>query len=403
MEAQLKSIYDQLRSDKDFSFTAIVGQEGLCTTYTANVPLGILVQAFKPVPFNPNSKLLIQRETQKGRISKIDTYLEYDYASFPSAGAIVESLSVKKVNEFISTITLNASSFRYIFDGQGRLGGVASRLLKSPSLATHTLTVKFYTTLGFSLDNQRFSDWNGAQSKPNRSICQSMDSRVLLNTYVKRVIENLPAIVSRVDYTKASIPAKSGSNKLWSLNQINSFVQLLVGVTEKTAETLLEDEKDKIKWQGFITKYFEMLSKSSEQFKQALQSDENALKARQETIIGTSVWLKSMGLTGRVIALYLIEKGGKADWSFMSALSEIDFSRSNKEWLGRCMDFRGVLQDRAFNHKAMTVYILDTLGIPLPTELESIEEEVMIAKASVLKAKREQDKQQTLNLEGDAA
>lgn len=404
MEHSLSELYDQLRATDDLETIAIVGKEGLRTTYTINLEFSRLVTLFKPVPYNADSKLLIQRETQKSRISKINHYLHDNYATFPSAGAIIERIEVN-VRNGITYIKINKDVFRYLFDGQGRLLGIGEHLKKNPSIGDNTLTIKLYESLGLEADNQCFSDWNGSSTKPNASICQAMDSRALLNTYVKRTVSKLNLIYDRVDYQKASVPAQSKSNKLWSLNQFNGFVQLVLGVTAKSAEELLLDSVNQLKWSGFIERYFEMLSNFHPQIAKALSPEQCAIETRTDTIIGTSVWLKSMGVAGKVIALHLLQKGGKADWSFMEGIKEADFSRDNKEWLGRCMDFRGGLQDKPFNHKAMAVYMLDLIGIDLPEELEVIEEQVMNARASQLKAKRKQeqkDKQQAISFDDNA-
>jgi hypothetical protein len=114
---------------------------------------------------------------------------------------------------------------------------------------------------------------------------------------------------------------------------------------------------------------------------------------RANTIVGTSVWLKRIALTGKLVCLHLLTNtDGKADWSFMNNFQDIDFSRENMEWEGRCMNYRGGLEDKTYNHKAVSSYFLNRMGLDLPEALEEVEETVLMTRASNLRARREQKK-----------
>lgn len=386
------AIYNELRHTNAFSFYAIVGVENDREVYTFNATYAELVDCFKPVPYDPNSDLLLQRETQVSRINSICDYSQVSYAAFPACGAILEQFSVETtVVPNVVRLTIPASAFRYLFDGQGRRGGIEKLLKLKPKFSNNSITIKGYKTEGVERDNQLFSDFNAAGLKPNQSIVQSMDSRTLINTFTKGILKDsaMTTINKRIDYTKASV-TQSKSPKLWSLNQFNTVVQIILGVTAKSAEKLLKDEEKQAYWRGYIIKFFNQMAKT-EAIQRALSSDEGAQQAKESTIIGTAVWLKGMAVAGKSIALHLLENtepGTAADWSFMEKLSELDLSRDNDEWIGRCMDFRGGMQDKSFNHKAMAAFTLRTLGIPLPEELEVAEDDVLVAKSEQRKARR---------------
>jgi DGQHR domain-containing protein len=397
---ELTNLYGQLLSTKDFQFLALAGKENARTTYTINVPFSTLVQAFKLVPHDADSKLLIQREAHATRIKGISNYLEDDMACLPATGAIVEDISAVHVQENMYMITIAASSWRYFFDGQGRFGGIDTFLKKHPDRGDNTLTIKLVKTEGIEKDNQLFSDWNGSSLKPNQSICKAMDSRTLINRYTKKIIDNVPQLSGRIDFTKASVTSSSKSDKLWTLNQFVTFVQMITGTTVRSAETLLEDEAKQARSAGFIKKYFEMLN-THPQLHDVFSGTITATNTRKKTVVGTSVWLKGLALTGKVIQLYLIDQGNKkADWSFMDNIKFVDFSKENPEWLGRLLTYRGKFEDKSFNHKAVAVYLLRTMGIPIPSELEETEEVVMLERAAGLKAQREEkrEEQNTLDL-----
>mgnify|MGYP000383261649 CR=1 FL=1 len=393
------SIYNELRHKNTFTLYALKSVENNREVYTFNVSYSDFINMFKQVPYDADSDLLLQRETQKSRINAIYDYIKVDYAALPACGAILESFIVSETPVAnVVKITIPPASFRYLFDGQGRRAAIEKLLTTNPEFNNHNITIKGYETKGVNKDNQLFSDWNGSSVKPNKSICQSMDSRALINTFTKQILksESMYIFNKRIDYTKASV-TMSQNPKLWSLNQFNTVVQTILGVTPKSAEKLLADEDKQQFWTSFIVKYFnEMLNVPA--IESAISTEEGVKAAKENTVIGTSVWLKGMAVTGRAIAMHLMqntEPGTKVDWSFISALDSVDFSKNNLEWVGRCMDFRGRFQDKGFNHKAMAAYLLPLLGIPLSEELELVEDEVLVVKSEQRKAEREA-KQSTL-------
>ena len=393
------SIYNELRHKNTFTLYALKSVDNNREVYTFNVSYSDFINMFKQVPYDADSDLLLQRETQKSRINAIYDYIKVDYAALPACGAILESFIVSETPVAnVVKITIPPASFRYLFDGQGRRAAIEKLLTTNPEFNNHNITIKGYETKGVNKDNQLFSDWNGSSVKPNKSICQSMDSRALINTFTKQILksESMYIFNKRIDYTKASV-TMSQNPKLWSLNQFNTVVQTILGVTPKSAEKLLADEDKQQFWTSFIVKYFnEMLNVPA--IESAISTEEGVKAAKENTVIGTSVWLKGMAVTGRAIAMHLMqntEPGTKVDWSFISALDSVDFSKNNLEWVGRCMDFRGRFQDKGFNHKAMAAYLLPLLGIPLSEELELVEDEVLVVKSEQRKAEREA-KQSTL-------
>ena len=389
----MQYIYDQLRHAQPLTFLALIGKENCRSVYTFNLTYKEFVEFFNLVPYDEHSDLLLQRETQKSRINELFAYTQIDYAALPACGAIVEDLNVQQTAiPNVVEVTIPPTAFRYLFDGQGRRAGIEKLLAAYPEFGANSISIKAYKTEGVERDNQLFSDWNGASVKPNKSICQSMDSRLVINTFTKDILKDfqMQDINSRIDYTKASVTL-SQSPKLWSLNQFNTVVQTLLGVTTKSAETLLADEQKRLFWKGFIIRFFQQLSEI-DVISAAISSNEGAIAAKEKTVIGTAVWLKGMAVTGRALALHLMEtteKGQQVDWSFMKQLNLVDYSRDNPEWVGRCMDFRGRFQDKSFNHKAMAAFTLNALALPLPEELEIIEDEVLIVKSEQRKAERE--------------
>lgn len=393
----LHDIYRQIRGEEDLVIYAFGGREGNRETYLSKISFSDLTRHFSLVPSGvtlPNN-LMLQRDLIMSRSTSIKQYLinNEDFV-FPEVISVCESFILDEIESIpnLFRLSLRADSFRYLVDGQGRLSGITRALEEMPSLADSTIDIKFVLSSGVENDTQLFSDINMTPVAPNKSQCAAMDSRKSVNRFAKRVVVSLPELTDLVDYTKASVTNSSSAKKLWTLNQVVAFVLMVTGTTSKTCEKELNTDEKQEYWTGFIRKYFECLKKNPK-FRDAVTGAISASDVRESSIVGTSVFLKSLALTGKVLMMHFINKGdAQADWSIMDRWSEIDLSKSNKEWLGRCMNYRGGYEDKSFNHKAMASYFLSEMGISMPEQLEDVEEEVLLCRASMMKAKREAEK-----------
>jgi len=388
----MKDLYNELRVEEDFTFIGILGQEGERRTMTINVPFHQVGKVFKAVPYKPDSQLLIQRETHQKRIKNINKYLDDPLACLPAGGSIVECMQIKKIIDNCCYVTIPKGSFRYMFDGQARTGAIDLTVTSNPKLKNNTFTIKLIESLGVIKDNQLFTDWNSAGTVPNQSICKAMDSRALINRFTRDVIQGSGMLSDFIDFTKASVSMSSKSSKLWTLNQFSTFITILTGTTAASAETNLSEPSKQEDLKGFIYKFLDVLGQHP-QLKELFEKNKSATKGRAELVIGTAVWLKSVALFGKVVYLNMAtSKNIKADWSILDGFNDIDFSRKNPEWKGRCLTYRDKFEDNAFNHKAVCSYLIQNTSLPLPTELETVEEEVMTVRSAGLKQLREEKK-----------
>jgi DGQHR domain-containing protein len=150
----------------------------------------------------------------------------------------------------VVTLRLSQAAFRYLVDGQGRLMGIRQALKTNPALADNTIDIKFVRSEGLVKDTQLFADINMTPVKPNKSQCAAIDSRLVINRFAKLVIHAVHRLTDRIDFTKASVTNSQVSQKLWTLNQVVAFVQLVTGATPKSFQTLLGSEEREAYWTG---------------------------------------------------------------------------------------------------------------------------------------------------------
>lgn len=392
---ELAAYYSKMRGSSDLVIHGIEGKEGNRTTYVAKISFKQLAEHFDIVPSSDApAGVMLQRNLAVSRGRNIARYIkDNEDFIFPELIAIVETLNVEALAiTSICKLVLPALSFRYFVDGQGRLFGVKDILKHAPELADNTVDVKFVLSRGVDADAQIFTDVNKTPTSPNASQCIAMDSRQIMSTFAKDAVMANELLRQRIDFTKASVTASSDSPFLWTLNQYSKFLQMLTGTTVKSAEKLFEDPEQREHWIAFTNKFFSKL--------QANDFIANAIRLGRgewttESIVPTSVFLKSLALYGKVILMNFAAKGDEQpDWSFMDKLTAVNFSTANPEWSGRCLNYRGRFEDKTFNHKAMASYLCMVSGLVLPDELETVEEEVLRARADILKQQREANKSQ---------
>jgi DGQHR domain-containing protein len=393
----LHALYRQMRGTETFEIYAFGGKEGDRFTYVAKTPYSVLSKQFSLVPQNVSlpKNLMLQRNLVQSRSTNIQQYIvNNENFIFPEVISICEIIDAEPVAGIpnLFKLTIPTWAFRYLVDGQGRLMGITKAQAIKAELDDQTVDIKFVLSEGVIRDAQVFSDINMTPVSPNKSQCAAMDNRQAVNRFAKRAVDSVAQLTPLIDYTKNSVTSSSTSQKLWTLNQMVAFVLILTGTTAKSSEKELGAEDKQVYWTGFIAKYFLMLQ-TNDRFKSAITRELTAQEVRAESIIGTSVFLKSIALMGKILIMHFINKGdAQADWSIMKDWGSVDLSTNNVEWIGRCKNFRGGFEDKSFNHKAMASYFLTQMGVEMPEDLETIEEEVLMNRAQIMKSKREADK-----------
>jgi DGQHR domain-containing protein len=378
----LTACYQRLKGHMPLTVIGLVGKEGNRLTYTAKLTFAQLAEQFNLVPTGVLPETVkLQRDLVSSRTNKIQSYLKNnDDFVFPAVIAVVEALNIETLalNSAVE-IKLTPDSYRWLVDGQGRLASIKNILSEFPEYGDNTIDVKFILSLGVEKDAQLFTDINTTPTRPNKSQCIAMDSRSILNSFAKHLVQHSPVLANKICYSKSSVTRNATSDALWTLNQVTAFILIITGLSASQSEAEFSRAERRDYWFGFINAYLNQLC-ANPTFDDALHTVKPALEIRQNTIIGTSVFLKSMALLGKIMMLNFIESGeAKADWSCMQSLANIDLSYNNTEWLGRCLNFRGGYEDKSFNHKAMASYFCDVLAINKPQEI--IEAEIQVSQS----------------------
>jgi DGQHR domain-containing protein len=400
----LTELYSKMTGDSDLITYVKGGWEGDRYTYCGKLTFAELTTHYVPVPQTAELPpyLRLQRDLVKSRSVGIRQYvLENVDHIFPEVISISEHIEAEPIGPEgcgLYKIRIPKESFRYLVDGQGRLVGIGGALMMDGTLCKNSIDIKFVLSESVARDSQVFADVNSTPIAPNKSQIAAMDGRLVINQFSKNVVSSISGLSTLIDYSKASVTASSSSNALWTLNQFVSFVMITTGSTQKSFQKQMKEVSQQDYFLGFIAKYFEYLQ-SNRQFSDAFSGKVSAVDSRKQTIVGTSVFLKSLAVMGKVLLMNFAH-ANKADWNLMCEWDSIDLTIDNEEWIGRCKNFRGGFEDRSYNHKALASYFLLKMGVQIPEELEVIEEEVLINRAGIKKAQREARKQlESINVE----
>ena len=388
---EMARCYSKMKGTSDLGVYGIKGKEGDRTTYVAKLTFSQLAEHFDLVPNDESPEgVMLQRELAKSRSKAIATYItsNYDFI-FPELIAVVEKVDLVEYEGFgnVVHISLLKEFFRYLVDGQGRLFAIKTILEANPDYSENTVDVKFVLSRGVESDSQVFTDINKNPVSPNASQCIAMDSREVISRFTKDAVKQIPELSQIVDYTKSSVTNNKKTSKVWTLNQVSMFIQVLTGCSTKKAKSLFSEEEQRNHWIDFMEKFFSKL-RVNKQLDSVFDSGKEACAG---TIIGSATLLKSMAVFGRVAIINMMSQGdGQVDWSFMDKLKDVDFSVKNPEWTGRCLNYRGKLEDKAFNHKAVASYLCEKTGLRVTEDLETVEEEVLLARAAIKRQQREE-------------
>tara|TARA_Y100000780_G_C13694801_1_gene421051 strand:+ start:4866 stop:6047 length:1182 start_codon:yes stop_codon:yes gene_type:complete len=371
--------YQALRGQESFSLNAIKGIQGNRTVYTAQISFDTLAEQFSLVPSGLlPSYIKLQRELAKSRSNKIKRYVleNADYI-FPEIIAVVEKINITEVTSGIVNLSVPADAFRYLVDGQGRLGAIQALINEKPDYKHHTIDIKFVLSSGIAADAQLFADINSTQAGTNSSQYVATDSRESINNFIKEFVHQSSLLRQRITFERASVTTSSTSIEVWSANQLRSFILLATGLSPAQAKKEFQSEERCNYWSGYFNVFFREAAARHADIEAVLSSSKDINLFRKASVIPTSVWLKSLGVLSKILMMHAIEtQSSSIDWSILDGLSNIDFSVNNPEWIGRCLSMQGKFEDRSYNHLAVAAYLLRDAGIQLPDDVIKVEAQV---------------------------
>lgn len=349
----------------NYSFPVIKGIQSGREYYVAMVPLRLIPSLFLFNDSRLPPKMRAQRLLNKGRVPSITRYLvensdNYTFSSLTaSIDRIVEFRPIpsEKKNSRIGYINIPADTKIVINDGQHRRAAIMEALKQKPELAYETISVVFYIDSGLKRSQQMFSDLNRYSSKPSGSLNILYDHRDNFAKFVLEIIIDIPIFKENIDYEKTSISNRS--KKLFTLSSIY-----------RANKTLLVSQDNPVDDQRQIAiEYWNEVTSNMKPWQDFLRG-KPAYILRKETIAVHDISLQAIAILGAELYNH------NEDWKkSLTALSEIDWNRTNTDWNGRAL-FAGRLRKSYSNVVYTANYLKTKLGITLTPKEQEYEDRI---------------------------
>lgn len=351
---------------------AISGLEGIGQVFTANLTYEQFCTFFDVADTNIMEADKMQRDTAKSRVNGIAKYLtERQDTVFPAVTCVTNALDFKTLNipvingiSEVGVLTLKSTSQRHLVDGQGRRLGVEAAIKLMSELQHRTIDIKFISTNSDSLEDSKmfvrqiFSDYHKKVTKPNSSINLFFDSSESSSTFSVSAFTNL---CSQIDGFEHLVSVEGNTSKIWTLAQFKTFLRQFTGMSDKEMNECMSQPDIANVWLELLVGFWQSVS-TLDVFTDVAKGG-CTKTAKATNLLCCAIGIESLGMLANQIISKAIKDQTAVNWNSINQLSEINFTRGHKQWLGCAFTEEGkIIKGSA---KRIATSIACDLGITL--------------------------------------
>lgn len=349
--------------DFTYKFPAVKGCQARKEYYIAMVPLKYLIKIFGRDEEYLPPEHRAQRKINEMRIPEIKKYILDNRENY-----VFSALSASIDGEFhfesapgqnIGLLEIDMDSKFLINDGQHRKAAIEAAMLEDESLEDETISIVFFKDNGLARSQQMFTDLNKHAVKTSNSLSTLYDTRDEVAVATKDVIDNIQ-FFKRFTDKERDILGKNSSN-LFTLNMIYKANQKILrgSCTDK-------DKK-------FLKNYWQCVSDNIAEWQDVMAKEITKKDLRENFIITLAITLASLGRLGR---FFYDNPKVKMD-KYLKNLKNIDWSRSNADWLGRTIRSNGKVLNSEEAIALTCTKIKQLIGLDLTDEEKQKENQFM--------------------------
>jgi len=310
------------------SFPAIKGTQASSEYFTAMCPLKRLKKIFTLDESQFTVDKRAQRLINEARIPEITNYIldqreKYVFSSITACiagNSKFVSIGDSKHEQKIGTLIIDDDAEIYITDGQHRNAAILEALKEDPSLGDETISVVFFVNKTLDERQRIFKDLNYYSVKTDGSLSITYDDKpdAILS---KTIIFKSQRLTKLVHMETSNLGHRS--KKLISHSAVNRATKLLCGpINHDNYKKLIP----------IAMSYWEETVKNIPAWLLVCNDKVSGGALRNESIHAHSVTFQALGIVGR----WLLEND--KNWKqTLQKLNQIDWSRTNKNWDGRCV------------------------------------------------------------------
>lgn len=339
--------------DFTYRFYAVEGIQAGKKYYIAMVPLKLVSKLLVSDTEEVLPEYRAQRKINEARIPEIKDYIinNRDNYVFSALSASIDGeFEFSSISGNAGILEIDMNSTLLINDGQHRKAAIVKAMEEDQTLENETISVVFFEDGGLEKSQQMFTDLNKHAVKTSNSLSTLYNSRDLLAVYTKELIQNNYFFNAYTDKEK-DILGKN-SSKLFTLNSIYK-------ANERIFKKKDLNENDF----NFMSNYWEIITNNISEWNDLVKKEITKKDLRENYIVTLSIFLIALGKLGN----YFYENNFNIE-DYASQLLLIDWSRSNKQWVGRAFRENGKILtgEESINYICSNIKVM--LGIPLTQE-----------------------------------
>ena len=338
-----------------YKFPAVKGTQAGKEYYIPMVPLKLLTKLFPSEEDIVLPEYRAQRRINESRIPEIKNYIldnreNYVFSALSaSIDGDFEFVSVD--NSDVGVLEVDMDATFLINDGQHRKTAIEAALEEDATLGNETISIVFFKDNGLQRSQQMFTDLNKHAVKTSNSLSTLYDTRDPLAVATKNVIDCVPFFKRFTDKEK-DILGKNSFN-LFTLNMIYKANQKILHNNNCTNE----DE-------AFLKNYWNCVASNIIEWQEVLSKTLPKKTLRENYIITFAVTITALGKLGR----YFYDNPQVNMQSYIEKLQEVDWLRSNEDWLGRMIRENGKVSNSEEASTLTCSKIKQIIGIELTKE-----------------------------------
>lgn len=369
------------------TFPAMVGTIGGRTYYSCMMPLRVVPKMFTFrdwAEFTPEERE--QRVLNQKRIPDIAKYITenedgYVFASITASYKCKVDFQPIQGQKGLGTVVMDFDDAEFVInDGQHRCAAIAQALRGNPALGDETISVLLFEYETRDRMQQMFSDLNRFVKKTSKSLDILYDKRDRFSRLTLEVIRLVDVFDGMVDRDAISIGIRS--TKLFALSTMYDANKELLkfhdveGKSEAASESLQEII-------ATAARFWRKVSENMPVWTSVKNQHMLARELRQESLASHTTVMRAIGGAGA--ELLHNDPDGWEDR--LSALTKIDWRKSNTEWDGICIVAGSVSSNRQ-SRQATKAFVKRALSLSLTdAEVRSLTPpEQQISRAAVTDA-----------------
>lgn len=345
-----------------YRFPAVKGTQANTEYYISMVPMKLL-----PKLFPENNEIVLpefraQRKINESRIPEIKNYIlinRENYVFSALSASIDGDFVFNEISNGTGILEVDMNATFLINDGQHRKAAIEAAMEEDNSLGEETISIVFFRDNGLQRSQQMFTDLNKHAVKTSNSLSTLYDYRDSVAVATKAIIDEVPFFRKYTDKER-DILGKNSSN-LFTLNNLYK-ANLKIVHADDCGESEL----------AFLKAYWNEISNNVVEWNEVMAKSLTKKDLRENYIISLSITLNALGKLGKYFYSH-----PKIDMkSYLLKLQNIDWLRSNPDWLGRTIRENGKVMN---SEEAITLTcskIKSLIGLPLSKEELSKEKQL---------------------------